>query len=249
MPVEILLDIFKSLDICSSLCLALASPHLYPIYKRENPLIPNLWTPVNSRDPITQHLWHWYSQYSIPLGDYLKTWIGPKYKPLTYTWYSSCRFFVFDLHLLPPYFVLKSAYGSRKKMDSLIYRYHDYWPSEKGCRFLLPHPRNKGHEWWDEARAIMIREAPNFQSYNDWHIFWTSHLCATMSRLTKLEVRDGYIDRMLLEMSPDAEKRGTLKKAAQRYGIYLRMSKIPAKEFAADLSKREACYHPRRRFL
>ena len=91
----------------------------------------------------------------------------------------------------------------------------------------------------------MIREAPSFDGYNQWEMFWTLHLMGTMSRLTKLKVRDDFIDRELLRNFPTVEKRRALEKTAMRYKIYLRLKQIPSDQFAADLSNREAWYKPR----
>jgi hypothetical protein len=86
LPPELHLELFKHLDVCTSICLGLTCKKLWAIHSQEG--IVKLYTTIN--DPFMPTArWRWHIQKARmvkdlngkehKLGELLKQWMGPKY--------------------------------------------------------------------------------------------------------------------------------------------------------------------------
>jgi len=131
------------------------------------------------------------------LADLLEQWVGPRY-----------RRHVWGLDVIPkehaykvPQFLLRDVYGAvagGKAEIALAKRYRDYYASElsvhQGKLFILPHPFNKGADWYEDARKVILGDGngPYIRDswdWNAWMSYWISfEVFSRISYMEKLRV-------------------------------------------------------------
>jgi hypothetical protein len=156
--------------------LALSSTRLWKIYKSTSPKVPSLWQKTNMNSLPGS------SPKTLPLGALLLTWMTPLYREVrpnpSLVENNVITFPPGATSKHPPFFILDNNSISMGPTDEihdgdLFLRYKIYHASAAVRKpFLLPHPRNRGDQWWEEAKMAILDDRENFRDIVGWEKYW-----------------------------------------------------------------------------